>query len=235
MENFELQEIEKTNQKNMKLDHIEILTNELKATKDFYEKVLELPVTEYNSKSVNIKIGSSALTFVENFEKSNPIYHLAFNIPENKLNEVTEWCANRIELIKKEDAVLIAEFESWNANAVYFYDNNGNLLEFIARKDLPNSEAEAFSSKQILNISEIGIVKENPLDFGNRLIEEYGLNFFDKNQNSELFTAIGDDNGLLIIVKAGRNWYPTEIPAKRYRTKIGLTNKEQSNIIEITA
>ncbi|MNU87903.1 Glyoxalase-like domain protein [compost metagenome] len=219
----------------MKLDHIEILTNELEATKDFYEKILELPITEYDSKSVSIKIGGSTLTFVENIEKSNPIYHVAFNIPQNKLNEVMEWCENRIELIKKEDAVLVAEFESWNANAVYFYDNNGNLLEFIARKDLPNSEAEAFSSKQILNISEIGIVKENPLDFGNQLIEEYGLHLFDKNQNSELFTAIGDDNGLLIIVRANRNWYPTEIPAKSYWTKIGLTNNEQSNLIEITA
>ncbi len=217
----------------MKLDHIEILTNELKATKDFYEQLLELPITEYDSKSVSIKIGASTLTFVENIEKSNPIYHLAFNIPENKLNEVTKWCENRIELIKKEDAVLIAAFESWNANAVYFYDNNGNLLEFIARKDLPNSETETFSSKQILNISEIGIVTENPLEFGNQLIEEYGLSLFDKNQNSEQFTAIGDDNGLLIIVKTNRNWYPTEIPATSYWTKIGLTNKEQSNTIEI--
>ena len=128
---------------------------------------------------------------------------------------------------------MIAEFETWNANAVYFYDNNNNLLEFIARKDLNNSETEIFNSKQILNISEIGIVKKNPLEFGNQLIEKYGLNLFEKNQNSEMFTAIGDDNGILIIVKANRNWYPTEIPAKSNWTKIGLTNKDKSITIEV--
>lgn len=217
----------------MNLNNIEILTKELKATKDFYENVLNLPVTECDSKSISIKIGLSTLKFVESLKKAKPIYHLAFNIPENKLNEVIKWCENRIELIKKEDATLITKFETWNANAIYFYDNNDNLLEFIARKDLNNSETETFSSKQILNISEIGIVTDNPLEFGNQLIQKYELNLFEKNQNSEIFTAIGDDNGLLIIVKTNRNWHPTETPAKSYWTKIELSNKNQKNTIEI--
>ncbi|NCP83788.1 MAG: glyoxalase [Bacteroidetes bacterium] len=217
----------------MKLDYVEILTNDLKATKSFYEKVLELPIIKSKSEFISFKIGTSTLKLVKNIEETEPIYHLAFNIPKNKLNEVTEWSTNRVELIKKDDTILIAEFETWNANAVYFYDNNNNLLEFIARKDLNNSETEIFNSKQILNISEIGIVKKNPLEFGNQLIEKYGLNLFEKNQNSEMFTAIGDDNGILIIVKANRNWYPTEIPAKSNWTKIGLTNKDKSITIEV--
>lgn len=65
------------------------------------------------------------------------------------------------------------------------------------------------------------------MDFGNELIEKYGLHLFERNQNSELFTAIGDDNGLLIIVKENRNWYPTAIPAKSNCTKITLTNNGQ--------
>ena len=217
----------------MNLNNIEILTKELKATKYFYENVLNLPVTECDSKSIIIKIGLSTLKFIESLKNQKPIYHLAFNIPENKLSEVIKWCGNRIELIKKEDAILIAEFETWNANAIYFYDNNDNLLEFIARKDLNNYNAETFSSKQILNISEIGIVTDTPLEFGNQLIQNYGLNFFEKNQNSEIFTAIGDENGLLIIVKSNRNWYPTETKAKSNWTKIGLSNKNESHIIKI--
>ncbi len=217
----------------MNLNNIEILTKELKATKDFYENVLNLPVTEWDSKSISIKIGSSTLKFKESLKNEKSIYHLAFNIPENKLSEVIKWCGNRIELIKKEDAVLIAEFETWNANAIYFYDNNDNLLEFIARKDLNNSQTETFSSKQILNISEIGIVTDNPLEFGNQLLQNYGLTLFEKNQNSEIFTAVGDDNGLLIIVKTNRNWYPTETPVKSNWTKIELSHKNKSNTIEI--
>lgn len=217
----------------MNLNTIEILTKELKATKDFYENVLDLSVTECDSKSISIKIGLSTLKFIESLKNEKPIYHLAFNIPENKVDEVIKWCGNRIELIKKEDAILIAEFETWNANALYFYDNNDNLLEFIARKDLNNSKEEPFNSKQILNISEIGIVTDNPLEFGNQLIKNHGLNLFEKNQNSEVFTAIGDDNGLLIIVKTNRNWYPTTTPAKSNWTQIELSHKNKSTTIEI--
>lgn len=92
-------------------------------------------------------------------------------------------------------------------------------------KNRNNSETETFSSEQILNNNEIGIVKDNLLEFGDQLIQKHGLNFFEKNQNSEIFTAIGDENRLLVIVKTNRNLYPTEIPSKSNWTKIGLSNK----------
>ncbi|SHK01285.1 VOC family protein [Pseudozobellia thermophila] len=218
----------------MNLDHVEILTDGVEQTKAYYGEVLELPIAEYDSKSVSIKIGSSTLRFVETPKRSRPIYHFAFNIPENKLNEAIDWCAGRIELIQEKDAVLIADFERWNANAVYFYDNNGNILEFIARHDLKNSTTVPFGSRQLLNISEIGIVSENPLELGQRLIEEHDLVSFGKNEDSETFTALGDDNGLLIIVKNNRNWYPTDIPAKANRTNIGLTHMGQKKTIEVS-
>ena len=69
----------------------------------------------------------------------------------------------------------IAQFENWNANAVYFYDNNGNILEFIARHDLQNNQFTPFNSESILNISEIGIVSEAPLELANQLIDKHGL------------------------------------------------------------
>ncbi|MFY0481136.1 VOC family protein [Flavobacterium sp. PLA-1-15] len=219
----------------MNLDHIEILSHDLNATKRFYEEALGLTIVSQDAESLTIKIGSSLLTFKDGTAKPKAVYHLAFNIPQNKLSEAIEWSKNRIELIKQEEAVLIANFESWNANAVYFYDNNGNLLEFIARKDLDNTQAEVFSSNQLLNISEIGIVTDNPATLGEKFAAEYGLSLFEKNQNSEVFTAVGNDNGLLIIVKTNRNWYPTTLPAKSNWTKIGLTNNAQSSLIEITS
>lgn len=218
----------------MHLDHIEILSHDLNATRRFYEEALGLPIVFHDTQSLRIKIGTSLLAFKEAAEQSNPVYHLAFNIPKNKLSEAIEWSENRIELIQQEEAVLIANFESWNANAVYFYDNNGNLLEFIARKDLDNSQTEAFGSDQLLNISEIGIVSDNPSLLGEKFTAEYGLSLFEKNQNSEVFTAIGNDNGLLIIVKTNRNWYPTAVAAKSNWTRIGLTHGVHSNSIEIT-
>ncbi|TPG45157.1 VOC family protein [Flavobacterium pectinovorum] len=207
----------------MKLEHIQIQTNNIPETTAFYKDILELPIIDKTSQSVTIKAGNSILKFIENPD-FNSIYHFAFNIPENKLEEAIEWCKNKTDLLIIEDQRIIANFETWNANAVYFYDNNGNLLEFIARHDLDNLQLKGFSSKSILNISEIGVVDENPLELGEQLIEDYDLAFFTKNFNSDNFAAIGDDEGLLIIVKPYRNWYPTQTPSKSNKTEIRLEN-----------
>jgi catechol-2,3-dioxygenase len=217
----------------MILNKIEIKTTNLNEISDFYQNALELPVERIDKNSILVTIGQSTLKIIEDSEKSEPIYHLAFNIPENKLQEATHWSTNRIELIKKEDEVLISDFETWNANSVYFFDTDGNLLEFIARHDLNNAETSEFSSKQILNISEIGIVQTRPDLYGEELIEKFNLHLFEKNQNSDLFTAIGDDNGLLIIVKKNRNWFPTETPAKSNWTNITLTESGTETTIKI--
>jgi len=211
----------------MKLEHIQIQSNNIQQTALFYQDVLELPIIEKKTNSISIQAGNSVLEFVQN-PASKSIYHLAFNIANNKLDEAIQWCKNKVDLIVIEDQNVITNFENWNANAVYFYDNNGNLLEFIARHDLDNSQTEAFSSKSILNISEIGIVNENPLELGKQLVAKHGLEFFSKNTNSELFAAIGDDEGLLIMVKPNRNWYPTQTPSESNKTGITLKNNEIS-------
>ncbi len=211
----------------MKLQHIQIQTNNIPETTSFYRDILELPIIEKTSQSVTVKAGSSILKFIENPD-FNSMYHFAFNIPENKLDEAIKWCNDKIDLVVIEDKRVIANFETWNANAIYFYDNNGNLLEFIARHDLDNLQIKDFSSKSILNISEIGIVDEDPIELGTHLIEDYGLSFFAKNFNSENFAAIGDDEGLLIIVKPYRNWYPTQTPSQSNKTKVRIENNSDS-------
>lgn len=207
----------------MKLAHIQIETNNIEQTIAFYQDILELPIIEKDSDSVSVQAGNSVLEFVENTQFKS-IYHFAFNIPENKLDEAIEWCKNKVVLILIKDQNVITNFENWNANAVYFYDNNGNLLEFIARHDLNNAQTEKFSSKAILNISEIGIVNENPLELGKELIAQHDLEFFSKNDNSELFAAVGDDEGLLIMVQPNRNWYPTQTPSESNKTEVRIEN-----------
>lgn len=214
----------------MKLAHIQIQSSDIQQTATFYKDILDLPIIEKTKESVSIQAGDSVLEFVENPEFKS-IYHFAFNIPKNKLDEAINWCKSKVDLIFIEDQKVITNFENWNANAVYFYDNNGNLLEFIARHDLDNAQTEAFSSKAILNISEIGIVNENPLALGKQLIAQHGLEFFSKNANSELFAAVGDDEGLLIMVKPNRNWYPTQTPSESNKIEVRIENK--GNKIEL--
>lgn len=214
----------------MKIEQIQIQTNNIQETFSFYKDILELKIIEKDEKSVTIQAGNSILKFVEN-SQFNSIYHFAFNIPQNKLEEAIEWCKSKVDLIIIEDQNVITNFENWNAHAVYFYDNNGNLLEFIARHDLDNQQSGEFNSKSILNISEIGIVTKNPLELGNQLIAKHGLEFFSKNTNSEAFSAIGDDEGLLILVTPNRNWYPTQTPSESNKLEVILKNN--GNRIEL--
>ncbi|TDW51888.1 catechol-2,3-dioxygenase [Flavobacterium sp. 270] len=214
----------------MKVEQIQIQTKNIQETFFFYKDILELKIIEKDEKSVTIQAGNSILKFVEN-SQFNSIYHFAFNIPQNKLEEAIEWCKSKVDLIIIEDQNVITNFENWNAHAVYFYDNNGNLLEFIARHDLENQQSGEFNSKSILNISEIGIVTKNPLELGKELIAKHGLEFFSKNTNSEAFSAIGDDEGLLILVTPNRNWYPTQTPSENNELEVILKNNE--NRIEL--
>lgn len=217
----------------MKIKNITLETTDIKGTITFYTKILGLDLIKFNENSAIIKIGESTLSFIKNDSQEKPIYHFAFNIPSNKLFEAIEWSKDKLELIKENEDIIISNFEKWNANSVYFYDNNGNLLEFIARKDINNNSIEPFGANQILNISEIGIVVEKPDEYGKYLIEKYNLHLFEKNDNNSIFTAIGDDEGLLIIVIMKRNWYPTQISSKSYKTEIELINKENRHIIQI--
>ena len=205
----------------MKILEIEIQTDNIKETETFYSEILGLQLVNKNQNSISFKAGQSKLTFIKS-DNINPKYHFAFNIPNNKLEEAILWAKSRLSLIENDENGIIANFESWNANAIYFYDNNNNIVEFIARFDLENSTEKPFDISVIESISEIGIVTDKPLDLAETLIESYNLVYFNKSKKSEKFAALGNDNGLFIIVETNRKWYPTEQKAKKYFSRIKI-------------
>ena len=205
----------------MKILEIEIQTDNIKETETFYSEILGLQLVNKDQNSISFKAGQSKLTFIKS-DNINPKYHFAFNIPNNKLEEVINWAESRIKLIENDENSIIANFESWNANAIYFYDNNNNIVEFIARHDLENATEKPFDTSIIESISEIGIVTEKPLELAENLIETSELYYFDKSTKSEKFVALGNDNGLFIIVETNRKWYPTEQKAKKYFSRIKI-------------
>lgn len=198
----------------MKILEIEIQTDNIKETEIFYSEILGLQLVNKEQNSITFKAGQSKLIFIKS-DSINPKYHFAFSIPNNKLDEAINWVKPKLSLIENNENGIIANFESWNANAIYFYDNNNNIVEFIARFDLENSTEKPFDISVIESISEIGIVTEKPLELAETLIESMGLYYFNKSTKSEKFTALGNDNGLFIIVETNRKWYPTEQQAEK--------------------
>ena len=217
----------------MRINRIELLTNDIIQTKLFYTQALQLRIQHETNDSISFEIGTSVLTFRQDNFILNPVYHFAFNIPHNQLEEAITWMAGKAELLPVTSGSKTADFGHWNANAIYFLDNSGNILELIARHDLNNGSDAPFSSDSIQCISEIGIAVDNVSLFMDRGIKDYDLNIFSKQQPQEKFAALGDDNGLLIIAETDRNWFPTNIPARKFPTRIVLRNGNNEGDIQL--
>ncbi|NBR15702.1 MAG: VOC family protein [Crocinitomicaceae bacterium] len=204
----------------MQIRELTLLTNDLKATEIFYNQLIGFEIINNSEQQISFKIGTSILVFELTKLSENPKYHFAFTIPNNKITEAFEWLLERTNLITAEDGTLITDFENWKAKAVYFYDNNQNVLELICRTDLQNASNQNFSVESILNISEAGIVSDQPLEIGKQINEKSGSDFFSKGPKREDFAAIGDDNGLFVISNPKRNWYPTDNRAEKWKVKV---------------
>jgi catechol 2,3-dioxygenase-like lactoylglutathione lyase family enzyme len=211
----------------MQILEVNLLSNDLQRTETFYSGRLGLITINKKPSSVSFLAGRTILTF-KHSNKLRPVYHFDFNIPKNKLNEAITWASLKFNLLRIENNDFIADFKAWNAASFYFFDNNGNILEFIARHDLNNKSDEAFSSDSIICISEIGIVTENVNELAHKLITNFNIPVFSKQPMHENFAALGNDNGLLILSAPNRHWYPTDCPAKNYSAKIKLLVDEKN-------
>ncbi|NAW50039.1 hypothetical protein GNY06_01070 [Elizabethkingia argentiflava] len=83
-------------------------------------------------------------------------------------------------------------------------------MEFIVRYENQHFSNYFFSSQEILCISEIGLATDFPLQFSESMNEIYKLPYFEKGPIRENFVAMGSNEGLLLISKLGRPWYPSK-------------------------
>lgn len=188
---------------------------------------MSLPVSIAIETEIKIKLGSTNLIFTED-KSISPYYHFAINIPENQITEAIAWLKPKVKLIEYEGSPLI-DFPNWNAHSVYFYDPAGNIVELIARHNLNNSSNEPFSQKSFLNISEIGLPVENVKAFHDIISSNMGVELW--SGNHETFAAIGDENGLLIVVTPHRNWFPTDKPCNIYPLTVKISNKYSELVV----
>jgi len=116
-------------------------------------------------------------------------HHFAFHTAE-----LEPWRA-RLDLTEEHD------FAAWDgARAVYFHDPEGNVGELIARPE-PRPE---------LTLAEIGLPVEDVAD-AVAALAELGIEPYRSWDGT--FAPLGTTDGLLIVVRAGRGWFPYDIPA----------------------
>jgi catechol-2,3-dioxygenase len=205
----------------VQIRHVKLHACDLAGQAKFYREVLKLPV-ETGDGFVRVTAGTSVIEFVPAAAGTQPFYHFAFTIPENKLNEAMAWLEPRCPISNirnTKDKIMV--FKSWRAESFYFDDPEGNILEFIVHHDLANGSSEAFSEKHILWECEIGLVVPEVPAAEQEIEKALGLRYYiDHFPN---FSGIGDIRGQLIVVQKSRVWLPTlDVHADVFPTEVTL-------------
>jgi catechol 2,3-dioxygenase-like lactoylglutathione lyase family enzyme len=117
-------------------------------------------------------------------------HHFAFHVAD-----LEPW-KRRLDVGEEHD------FSSWGgARAVYFRDPEDNVVELIAR---PQARPE-------LALAEVGLPVDDVAAAVAALERELGLRPYRDGDDS--FAPLGDDDGLLIVVRVGRGWFPVGVPS----------------------
>tara|TARA_B100001287_G_scaffold240892_1_gene215538 strand:+ start:6980 stop:7660 length:681 start_codon:yes stop_codon:yes gene_type:complete len=207
----------------MKIKELTILTYNLTNQIDFYQNVIGLKLLKNEKKEAKFRIGKSIFKLVEC--NSFQPYHFAINIPCNKENEALNWLKERVNILKDRENE-IQDFSYWNAKAIYFYDTDKNIVEFIARKNLKNKSVDKFSARSLLEISEIGMPVSNIKSCFSTLKKITNVEIYDG--GFEKFCAIGDEEGLFICINKNlKHWYPVKDKAhsSNFEMKMIVNNK----------
>lgn len=190
----------------MKINRLILYTSQLDEQTQFYKEVLGIKLIEKTNDHSSFKIGNSILSFY--FRENATPYHFAFNIPSNQINEALAWLKQKCEILKNEEEEEIIHFDLWDAKAIYFYDKDLNIVEFIARKTINVESNTSFRAESLICISEIGLPVNNMERAYHHLNQVKKLPIYSGDFNQ--FCAAGDESGLFIIInKEKKKWFPT--------------------------
>ena len=204
---------------------VTLYTDRLEEMKGFYEYQMGFRIVEEGSSSFTLAIGSSALVFRASEQPA--AYHFAFNIPGNQFTLAKGWAAARVPLNRQEgmDEVFYANF---NADAFYFQDPAGNVVEFIGRRNV--DRMGDFTIDSLLNISEVSITTPFVEEIGEQLegmdipvrgskgIEPKALNF------------LGQGDAFILLVAPKRVWYFSKQKSEVHPLAIELADGRQIEI-----
>jgi catechol-2,3-dioxygenase len=169
----------------------------------------------------SMKVGHTRLNFIPGDRHAR--YHFAFNVRPDQLDDCVEWLQRSgVELLgNPEGSGVIVDFPNWRAKSVYFFDVLGNIVEIIARAAIPRAgNAPKFSAASLTGVSEIGIVCDDVPAMRHWLETVHGVPPFERQVNTDNFSALGDDEGLLLLVPQGRDWYMGNFPGARFPVAI---------------
>lgn len=189
----------------MKIKELTLFSEHLQKQQAFYTKVLGMELLHAGNDAISLRAGNSRLHFRKD-RHTGPV-HFAFIIPGDSYNQAHTWLKQRVELLPFEGNEII-DFPNWNAKSQYFYDEDRNIVEFIARRDVESPWKEPFGPLAIKQIGEVGLPAkdlEALYEALNRIkpLPKYSGDF-------KRFGSAGDPEGLFILANPDeKDWFPT--------------------------
>jgi catechol-2,3-dioxygenase len=193
----------------MRIQQLTLATGNPVEQKKFYCSELGFPEIEIagDSDGFSFQSGYTKINFIPGDKDAR--YHFAFNVRPDQFESAIGWIENEAELLENPHGKgKIVDFPNWNAKSVYFFDPAGNIVEIIARAGIQRAgNAPKFSTKSLTGISEIGIACEDVLAMREWISNVHGIHDFTRQENTAEFSAMGDDEGLLLLVPKNRPWF----------------------------
>jgi hypothetical protein len=187
----------------------------------FYEDELALPLAG----PLTFQAGESELAFRP--ARSAPFYHFALLVPGGRFAAALEWAEARTTILPPG----VFDFDFWDAQACYFHDPAGSIVELIAHRGVGENGAEgAFSGGELIGLSELGLVGDTRAMAG-ALQVALELPLWDGTVSEPGRLAfVGEQARTLILSPPGRGWLPTGRPAEPYPVEAVLSGPPSRSV-----
>ncbi len=206
---------------------VTMYTNRLQELRGFYENVLEFQITEAGDHYFQMDIGESKLVFKESGHAS--LYHFAINIPGNQYTLAKLWAKERV-LLNREDGLDDIYYARFDADAFYFEDPAGNVIEFIARRHV--DKWSDFTIESLLNVSEVSITTPFVKEVGEQL-QALGISVSGHvSIEPEELNFLGRKDTFILLVPPKRRWYFSKRMSVTSPISIQLTNGKSITVLE---
>ncbi|MCA1322113.1 VOC family protein [Bacillus tianshenii] len=196
----------------MKIVKVTLETTCLEKMKTFYHEVMELPLLEDFEEYFTVGAGSTVLTFIHSDQK--PYYHAAFRTDLEHFHYMYRKLEKLGVLLENEQGETSM---FWKGKQLYFHDPEGNILEILERPNPAQNPLKGF-----FDIGEIGLPAPDLSEmsqFLSPLPNEFP-------SLDPVFRFFGGIDGVFVLVKAGRPWYPTQKSAYISPVTVEVTSED---------
>jgi hypothetical protein len=188
----------------------------------FYESALELPL----SGRLAFQVGETEIELRPS--RGAPFYHFALLLPGDRFAAALAWAQARATLLPEPGSVF--DFDFWDAQACYFLDPAGNIVELIAHRSIaPSGKTGTFGPAELVGVSEVGLVGDLPT-LATALDDALGLEVWSGSVDEPGGLAfVGEQARTFILAPPGRGWLPTGRPAEPHAVEAvieGRVNRE---------